>query len=133
MANTLSALIQADHREFRRMFSELRLPATRPLIAPMLMALLGAHARSEEAHVYPALRERAGAPDAVEHSQEEHVEADRLAAQLAETALDDPKFDDLLEKLVDSVSHHLEEEEETVLPKLDKLSDDEQHSIAEAF
>ena len=36
-------------------------------------------------------------------------------------------------QLVDSVSHHLEEEEETVLPKLDKLSDDEQHSIAEAF
>lgn len=133
MPNTLSELIRSDHREFRRMFSELRLPATRPLIAPMLVALLGAHARSEEAHVYPALRDRVGAPDAVEHSQEEHVEGDRLAAQLADTPLDDPKFDDILDKLVDSVSHHLEEEEESVLPKLDQLSDADQQSVTESF
>src|SRR5262245_32364287 len=129
----VAELIRADHKEFRRLFSELRDQPTRSLVAPVLMALLAAHARAEESYVYPALRGETDGADDVEQSQEEHVEGDRLAARPAHTDFDDPSFDEILHELVESVSHHLREEEESVLPKLDALPSDEQDALAHAF
>ena len=42
-------------------------------------------------------------------------------------------FGEILGKLVKAVSHHLEEEEETVLPELDKLSEERQSELSRAF
>ena len=133
MPTAIADLIRADHREFKRLFGEFDDHAKRPLSAPVLVALLAAHARAEEAHVYPALRAHTDAEDAVEHSQEEHVEADQLAMRLMEHDLEDSAFDDLLANLVKAVTHHLEEEEETVLPKLDQLSEENQRALAHAW
>jgi len=105
----------------------------RPLKAPVLVALLAAHARAEESEVYPALRREGGASSEVAHSQEEHAEADELAAKLVTMKIGDSAFDDVLGQLVKSVSHHLEEEEETVLPALDRLPVDRQESLAKGF
>ncbi|MFL6182628.1 MAG: hemerythrin domain-containing protein [Actinomycetes bacterium] len=125
--------IRTDHREFERIFAALQDPQQRPLLAPVLVNLLAAHARAEEAHIYPALRSETGSGEAVAHSQEEHAEADELAAKLAALRLDDPQFDEILGKLVKAVAHHLEEEEETVLPQLDQLSEQRQSELSRAF
>ena len=84
--------IRTDHREFERIFAALQDPQQRPLLAPVLVNLLAAHARAEEAHIYPALRSETDSKEAVAHSQEEHVEADELAEKLAALQLDDPQF-----------------------------------------
>ena len=133
MRQNVSELIRADHREFERLFRQLQDPDKRVLQAPTLVALLAAHARAEEEHVYPALRELTDAGDEVEHSQEEHVEADQLAEQLVDLDLQDPEFDQILDKLVKAVRHHLEEEEETVLPALDDIPEGRQDSLARKF
>jgi hemerythrin superfamily protein len=133
MTATVGDLIRADHREFERLFAELKDPMKRPLNAPVLVALLAAHARAEESEVYPALRQEGGAQSEVAHSQEEHAEADELAAKLVTKEIGDSAFDDVLAQLVKSVSHHLEEEEETVLPALDRLPTDTQESLAKGF
>ena len=98
-----------------------------------MTALLTAHSRAEEAAVYPAARE-AGAREDVEHSQKEHLEADRVARELNETDTGSAAFDSVLKKLIDTVEHHIEEEEESVLPDMRKLMDDDQRSrLGRAF
>jgi hemerythrin superfamily protein len=130
---TVADLIRTDHREMERLFSELKSPEKRALIAPTIVALLAAHSRAEESEVYPAVREGTGTADEVSHSQKEHVEADQLAARLVDTDLDSDTFEAVLKKLVDAVSHHIEEEESDVLPALDELPKQAQETLASAF
>lgn len=130
---TVADLIRTDHREMERLFAELKNPDRRVLVAPTVVALLAAHSRAEESEVYPAVREQTDASDEVVHSQKEHVEADRLAARLVDADIDTDTFDAALEKLVDAVSHHIEEEESDVLPALDELPQQVQVAVGSAF
>jgi hypothetical protein len=101
---------------------------------PVLTTLLFAHSRAEESDVYPAAADEAGASDDVEHSQEEHVEADELLAQLADADPTSDAFDQILTKVIDAVTHHVEEEESSVLPAMkEKLSDARRAELGEAF
>src|SRR3546814_7623463 len=78
-------LIMRDHREMERMFEQLKSdPDSRPALGPVLTTLLPAHSRAEESEVYPAAREEAGGAEDVEHSQEEHLLADKLALEPGE-------------------------------------------------
>ena len=126
-------LILQDHRELQRMFEELQSdPSKRRALAPVMSTLLFAHSRAEESEVYPGARAAGGEED-VEHSQEEHLLADKLLAKLADTDPASPEFDSALTELVEAVSHHVEEEESKVLPGLRRLSADRRAELAEAF
>lgn len=127
-------LIMNDHRELERLFDQLQnRPDERANTLPVMISLLTAHSRAEEAEVYPAATE-AGIDKDVEHSQKEHLEADQLAADLATTPVDAPEFHEKLTKLVDAVKHHLEEEEATVLPGMRKgLPADQLEALGAAF
>ncbi len=116
MDSNVVDLIMNDHRELERIFDELMTqPDKRPTLVPVMITLLTAHSRAEESAVYPAAIEAGGSED-VEHSQEEHLEADQLAAAVADTDYDSPDFPTKLQELVDAVKHHVGEEEATVLP-----------------
>lgn len=127
-------LIMNDHRELERLFDQLQnQPDTRATTLPVMISLLTAHSRAEEAEVYPAADEAGGDKD-VEHSQREHLECDQLAADLAATAVDAPDFEEKLTKLVDAVKHHVEEEESTVLPGMrDALPTERLDELGDAF
>lgn len=127
-------LIMNDHRELERLFDALlNEPDKRAGLLPVMTTLLTAHSRAEEAEVYPAARE-AGGEDDVEHSQKEHLEADQLALALAETDPDSAEFPTALQKLVDAVSHHVEEEETTVLPGMrERLDEARRVELGAAF
>ena len=127
-------LIMNDHRELERLFEQLQnQPDARANTLPVMISLLTAHSRAEEAEVYPAATE-AGVADKVEHSQKEHLEADQLAADLAATPVDAPDFEEKLTKLVDAVKHHVEEEETTVLPGMQSgLPSERLAELGEAF
>ena len=133
MANVVD-LIMNDHRELERLFDQLRnQPDTRANTLPVMISLLTAHSRAEEAEAYPAATE-AGVDKDVEHSQKEHLECDQLAADLAATAVDAPDFEEKLTKLVEAVTHHVEEEETTVLPGMrNGLPTERLDALGEAF
>jgi len=133
MTDVVDLIIQ-DHRELQRMFEELRSdPSKRRALAPMMSTLLFAHSRAEESEVYPGAR-AAGNADDVEHSQEEHLAADQLAERLSALDPESGEFAEVLDQLIEAVTHHLEEEEETVLPHLrERLSADELDNLAERF
>ena len=116
MPDNVVDLIMNDHRELERIFDQLMTqPDKRAGLVPVMITLLTAHSRAEESEVYPAAAE-AGGSDDVEHSQKEHLEADQLAAKVAETDFESPDFPEALQKLIDAVKHHVEEEETSVLP-----------------
>ena len=128
-------LIMQDHREVERIFEELKSsPEKRPGLLPVLVTLLTAHSRAEEAEVYPVARDEAGEADDVEHSQEEHLLADQLLAKLADTDPESPEFEPALSELVEAVTHHVEEEESKVLPGMRSgLSESRLQELADSF
>ncbi len=127
-------LIMNDHREVEHLFELLRDPATRAQNVPVLVTLLTAHSRAEEAEVYPVARDEAGAADEVSHSQSEHAEADDLLARLAAADPDSDHFESILQELVDAVTHHVEEEESSVLPAMRRgLDEARRDELGRAF
>ncbi|MEU7526294.1 hemerythrin domain-containing protein [Saccharothrix sp. NPDC042600] len=128
-------LIMQDHREVERLFDELKNnPEKRPLLTPVLSAVLTAHSRAEEDSVYPVARDEAGEQEEIQHSQEEHVEAETLLAKLIACDPTSAEYDTVLEKLIEGVTHHVEEEESTVLPGMRRaLEDSRREELGEAF
>jgi len=134
MDSNVVDLIMNDHRELERIFDELMTqPDKRPSLVPVMITLLTAHSRAEESEVYPAARDAGGSED-VEHSQKEHLEADQLAAKVADTDYGSPDFPEALQKLIEAVKHHVEEEETTVLPHMrHNLDDGRLDELGQAF
>jgi len=133
MSDVVDLIVQ-DHRELQRIFQELRSdPSKRQTLASVMSTLLFAHSRAEESEVYPRAR-AAGGDDDVEHSQEEHLQADRLAEHLTSLDPESDEFGEVLEQLIEAVTHHLEEEEESVLPHMrERMSPDELTDLGKRF
>ena len=127
-------LIMNDHRELEKIFDTLmNEPDKREGLVPVMITLLTAHSRTEEAEVYPAAAEAGIAAD-VEHSQKEHLEADQLAADVLAADPTAADFVDKLTKLIDAVKHHVQEEESTVLPGMrSTLPAERLDSLGQAF
>lgn len=53
-----------------------------------------------------------------DHEIEEHAEAEEVMKAIENTEAGDPKFDELLAKLIADIRHHLQDEEKDLLPKL---------------
>ncbi|WP_067825961.1 hemerythrin domain-containing protein [Actinomadura kijaniata] len=132
--NAVVAAIKNDHRTLERMFDQLRKNPDEKTLAEMSI-LFVAHGKAEEAEVYPKLAVKSPEDKGdVFHGVEEHREAEEhlRALQAAEPGTED--FTARLEKFVESVDHHVEEEESSILPELNQaLTEDEAARVAEAF
>ncbi|MET7395307.1 hemerythrin domain-containing protein [Dactylosporangium sp. NPDC005572] len=116
--------IIADHVRFETLLRRLRtrdtdrdaLRAGRASTRAELADLLVAHALAEESEVYPKLRELFGGEDHVEHGEDEHADGHRKLLALLDVAdVTSKDFDRALGKLANSLAHHLDEEERTLL------------------
>ena len=121
--NDLISVIISDHRAFERTFQELEngggSSEHRRDLADNLIAELMRHSVAEEQHMYPAAREALDDGDeVVDHELEEHAEAEQIMKELEGVEATDDRFDELVSKLIGEVRHHLEEEEENLLPRL---------------
>ncbi|MFI7642371.1 hemerythrin domain-containing protein [Nonomuraea sp. NPDC049400] len=113
MATDVITLITSDHRTVESLFQRLKKQEGDPsATVAELHALLIAHARAEEDRVYPGI-------DA-HHSVEEHKEAEILLDALVRAQPGTPEFRKTLDKLIKSVTRHVEEEESRILPALAK-------------
>ncbi|MFC9585053.1 hemerythrin domain-containing protein [Streptomyces yangpuensis] len=112
------AAILKDHRTMEELFRRMRsVEADREAARDQFSALLIAHGEAEEAEVYSALKRFRGVDDdEVEHGEEEHAEGNEALLKLLE--VDDvgsDEWDERLEDLVKAITHHLDEEERTIL------------------
>ena len=111
-------LILADHREFERLFRALRnRDEQRQARLRELADLLVAHAEAEEREVYPQLKRAAPEErEEIAHGHEEHLDGHEALAALQEVSdADQDVFEERLEELVETVMHHVDEEERDVL------------------
>ncbi|MFB8027069.1 hemerythrin domain-containing protein [Streptomyces sp. NPDC056465] len=117
-ARDVVAAIIDDHRTMEELLRRMRsVEEDREAALKDFAALLIAHAEAEEAEVYPALKRFRNVDDEeVEHGEEEHHEGNEaLLALLEVEEVGSDAWDEKLEDLATAVTHHLDEEERTIL------------------
>jgi hemerythrin-like domain-containing protein len=123
MATNVVTLIKNDHRLMEQLFARLKAEdGDRLALVAEVAARFGAHARAEEAEVYPAVAKVAGEEDEAEHGTHEHHEAEHKLRKVR-NLIDSPHFDHALEEFIAAVDHHVQEEESELLPALEKSAD----------
>src|SRR4051794_7068515 len=125
------ALLTRDHREVEALFKQFekltdRATKTKKNIVMKVIRELAIHSAIEEMLFYPAVRmagmkadTRAGetAAETVLESLEEHHVVKWTLAELEKMKPDDERFDAKVKVLMESVRHHIEEEQEELFPK----------------
>ncbi|PVC76445.1 hemerythrin domain-containing protein [Streptomyces sp. CS081A] len=131
------AAILEDHRTMEDLFRRMRsVEADRAAALKEFSALLIAHGEAEEAEVYGALKRFKNVDDEeVDHGTEEHQEGNEaLLALLEVDEVGSEEWDERLEKLVEAVTHHLDEEERTILSDArENVPDERRAELGAAF
>jgi len=117
-------LLKEDHKQVRRLFKQFQsagegATGEKGQIVEQILEALTVHTYLENEVMYPEVRKLL--PD-LEHdvleSYEEHHVADVLCFELASMSPDDERFEAKTMVLIESVSHHIEEEEQEWFPKV---------------
>ena len=129
-------LLKQQHREVEALFKQLekaRTAGSRRKTFDQIADKLAVHAAIEEKHFYPSVK-RQSTEGILLESVEEHLGVKRVITDLLELDADDLTFEAKAKVLKDLVEHHVEEEEETLFPKVEKLiKADELAAIGEAM
>jgi hemerythrin superfamily protein len=115
----VTRMLEADHREVESLFEQIEKAEgsdRTPLIEELARSLAG-HMELEEEVVYPALKPVTG-EESVQEGLTEHELARKTLAEMQALAPDEPGFGAALDAVKAGIEHHVEEEEDTVFPKL---------------
>lgn len=120
-------LILRDHTAMEGLAREVRRAGAHRADARTAFAeLVIAHGESEEEIAYPKLRRKDAITEhEAEHGEEEHAELNEALLALLECrGTDTQKWDDAAEEVASALSHHLAEEELTILnPALEEIGE----------
>jgi hemerythrin-like domain-containing protein len=119
-------LIKEDHAKLESVFKKLESaePDQIPDLLRQVEELLIPHSKAEEQVVYPAIK--SAAPDEEEDVDDgiaEHHHVEEVLQQLKGSDPEAPGVDGLIAALIGEVRHHVEEEEDDILPKFSKAVD----------
>jgi hemerythrin superfamily protein len=124
MTTDAIVMLREDHKAVKRLFREFAEAgpnahvAKGELVAKMI-ELLTVHTFIENEVMYPRVRELVPeVASKILESYEEHHVADVLCTELAAMAPDAERFDAKTTVLIESVSHHIEEEESGWFPQV---------------
>jgi hemerythrin superfamily protein len=136
MTDDVVTLIKAQHREMERLLDQAAEEDADTLaLLRQVNELLIPHSEAEESFVYPAI-EKADPEEAeeVQDGAAEHHHIEELLGQLLEEDPDDPGYDGKLAAMVGELRHHIEEEEQELLPVLEtKASSEKRADLATRF
>jgi len=116
-------LLKQQHREVEALFKQFekaKSAGPRQKAFDQIADKLAVHATIEEKHFYPSVKRQATEGILLE-SVEEHLAVKRVIADMLDLEVDDLTFEAKAKVLKDLVEHHVEEEEETLFPKVEKL------------
>jgi hemerythrin superfamily protein len=130
-------LIKAQHRAMDDLLEQAQQAEpdrVRELLQQVADMLLP-HSQAEESFVYPAIREYDASEDAeVKDGTAEHHHIEALMRELLTEDPSGPGFDGKLAAMVAELRHHVEEEEQDLLPVLsEKADDDEREELGTRF
>jgi hemerythrin-like domain-containing protein len=117
-------VLKDDHKQVKKLFREFRsagegASAQKERVIKSAIELLTVHTYLENEVMYPEVRKRLPeVEDDVLESYEEHHVADVLVVELAAMKPDAERFTAKTTVLIESVRHHIEEEEQEWFPKV---------------
>jgi hemerythrin superfamily protein len=116
---------ERQHREVEDIFAEFEeaKEGQKREIFLQIADKLAVHAAIEEKHFYPSAKTK-DTEDLLLESAEEHLAVKRLIADLLSLKEGDETFEAKVTVLKEQVEHHVEEEEEELFPKVEKLLDE---------
>lgn len=122
MSTDAIVLLKEDHKEIRRLFRDFQAAETKKAKGKVVRRILEAltvHTYLENECMYPEVRKLLpDVEDDVLESYEEHHVADVLCMELASMDPDDERFEAKTTVLIESVTHHIDEEEQDWFPKV---------------
>jgi hemerythrin superfamily protein len=122
MSTDAIVLLKDDHKEIKRLFREFGKAGDKRQkgrIVDQILELLTVHTYLENEAMYPEVRRLMPEVEQdVLESYEEHHVADVLCLELAGMKPDDERFDAKTTVLIESVTHHIDEEEQDWFPKV---------------
>lgn len=129
-------LIKAQHRQMEKLLDSAQAEDTDTLaLLHQVSDLLLPHSEAEESFVYPAIRAHdSSEDDEVKDGTAEHHHIESLMRELLAEDPDGPGYDGKLAALIGELRHHVEEEEEELLPVLsDKATAEEREQLGARF
>ena len=117
-------LLEGQHREVADLFEKLEKAsgARKRDLFTQIADKLAIHATIEEREFYPAVKAKR-TEDILLESLEEHLGIKRVLADLLAIDVDDETFDAKAKVLKEQVEHHVQEEQDELFPKVEKLFD----------
>ena len=127
MADDIVDVIKAQHREVDRLLDQaMEGGGDTAALLRRVSELLLPHSKAEESFVYPTIAQRAPAEgDEVKDGVAEHHHIEQVLQELLGEDPEGPGFDGKLAALVGELRHHVEEEEQDLLPVLAEQASDE--------
>jgi hemerythrin superfamily protein len=113
------AMLKQQHQEVDMLFQRIRQGGEDEKIQLLgqLAEKLTIHAEIEERHFYP-FAQRMGIQDMVDNSLREHAQVKQLIAEILQLKRHDPRIDQNIQQLQQSVQSHVQVEENTLFPRL---------------
>ncbi|MDQ3179247.1 MAG: hemerythrin domain-containing protein [Acidobacteriota bacterium] len=118
-------LLKADHDKVSRLFQKVKATeeGEHKELFKKIKAELDVHTHIEETIFYPKLKEEDQLEDIVLEGIEEHHQAKMFLRELARLTDDSDKFEPKLKVLMEDITHHVQEEEGEMFPKVEKIFD----------
>ncbi len=122
VASGIVQMLKEDHNKVKELFEEFESAEGRERgeIAKTAIQELEVHADLEEALIYPAIRKEIEEDDMMNEAVEEHHLVHVLIKELKKLKPNDEKFQAKFKVLGELVKHHIEEEENEMLPQAEE-------------
>ena len=124
-------LIKDDHQKLESVFKKLESaePAEIKDLLQQVARLLIPHSKAEEQVVYPAIKRIVPSEESdVDDGLAEHQHVEKTLTQLLASDPEAPGVDGLIAAMIGEVRHHVEEEEEEILPAFSEVANNQQLS-----
>jgi hemerythrin superfamily protein len=116
-------MLKQDHEKVKGLFEEFENASdeeSKTRIVDEALRELTVHATLEEELFYPAARKALGDDELMNEAAEEHHVAKFLIQELSSMSQRDERWEAKFYVLCESVKHHIEEEENEMLPRVEK-------------
>jgi hemerythrin-like domain-containing protein len=123
-------MIRQDHRKVEGLFKKFdhaKSNSARKRICGQVIEELEVHTKLEEEIFYPAVRKELGEEQLVEEAENEHQQAKDIIQELKTVDGEDEQLEEKFAELVECIKHHVEEEQNEILPKAEESDMDLAH------
>ena len=119
-------LLKADHDKVDRLFQKVKATeeSEHKALFEKIREELEIHTHIEETIFYPKMKEEQELEDIVLEGIEEHHQAKIFLRELSSLTEDSEKFEPKLKVLMEDITHHVQEEEGEMFPKVEEIFDE---------